>query len=404
MTPTTTAGSPAATVASAFTRPGLKFVVVRPRLLFPADCGAQTHSAQMLKQLNREHSVTLVAGRLRSDTDEDVEATAAFCENLITVPVNRGSSEGDAARALARTVAGVYKTLKPDALICDSIYACEALRQAPNAPFILFQHHPEAAVLHQRAARAHSLLDKMKLNWRAWRMRSFEEKECRRALCVIAVSDADRFHFQNDFGAEHCEVARAGVDTAYFSPVRTPVRTNNIVFTGSLDWPANQDAVEHFVEHIFPLIQKESPNVMFSIVGRNATARILKLGERPGINVTDAVNDVRPYVYNAKVYVAPQRMSGGTRLSVLQALAMGKAIVTTSAGSEGLMAEHGRNILIADAPADFARETVSLLRDDSRRRMLEQNARSLAERAHTWAHSARDFSDICTRAVAHAIS
>lgn len=398
MTPATSLTSNVTTAQSTLQPTALKLVVVRPRLLFPQDCGANIHSAQLLKRLSRDHAVTLVT-TMRTDEDEAAAETAAFCENLITVPVRKTLSERDAARAMARTVAGIYKTLHPHALVCDGVYACEALRLIEKPAYILFQHHAEAPVLRQRATHARSLVDKVKFGWQAWRMKSFEEKQCREALRVIAVSDADRLYFEREYGAPRCEIAAAGVDTEFFRPAPQAARINNIVFTGSLDWPANQEAVEYFVEHILPLIQKQSPNVMFSIVGRHAPERILKLGERPGINVTDAVNDVRPYVHHSKVYVAPIRASGGTRMSVLQAMAMGKAIVTTPAGAEGLMAEHGRHLLIADSPEDFARETISLLRDDVRRRMLELNARSLVERTHTWRQTAQEFSEICSRAV-----
>lgn len=402
--------------AEAPARTGLNIVVVRPGLLFPANSGTNVYSAQMLRQLSSENTVTLIACRFPRDTDEDAAETARCCTNLVTVPMppesesrlrrwispGGGCPERNAGRVLARSAAGLCRARRPDVLICDTVFACEALGKLGDIPFILLLHCSEARVQRQKAARTAEFFERLALRLQAWRMRRFEARQCRRALRVIAVSDADRLFFENEYGVARCEAATPGVDTRHYAPSEQPVRANNIVFTGAMDWPANQDAVENFANDILPLIQKEIPNVMFSIVGRNPPPRIQKLGGRPGIHVTGTVNDIRPYNHNAKVYVAPLRAAGGTRLSLLEAMAMGKAIVATPAAAEGLTAEHGRSILLADTPETFARETVSLLRDDVRRKMLELNARSLAERTHGWETASRVFSELCHRAIREA--
>ncbi len=195
-----------------------------------------------------------------------------------------------------------------------------------------------------------------------------------------------------------CAVVPTGVDTEYYRPSATARVPNNLVFTGSMDWLANQDAMLYFAAEIFPRIQAEIPNVALSIVGRNPPPRIRKLGETPGIHVTGTVSDIRPYVHGAKVYVVPLRIGSGTRLKLLEAMAMGKAIVSTGIGAEGLPVEHGHNIVLADTPAAFAAETVALLRDRERRGALGLNARETAERDHAWPQVGRVFNEICYRA------
>ena len=148
---------------------------------------------------------------------------------------------------------------------------------------------------------------------------------------------------------------------------------------------ANKDAVTYLLEDIWPIIKAAVPDVKFYAIGQDPPRELLELSRNdPAIKVMGYVDDIRPYVARAAVYVVPLRVGGGTRLKVLDALAQGKAIVSTSVGCEGIEVTDGKNILIEDTIDGFANKTIELLKDESRRRRLGSEARVLAEERYAW--------------------
>ena len=197
---------------------------------------------------------------------------------------------------------------------------------------------------------------------------------------MLAVSDADRRHVRRLYGdgvPRPVHVVPTGVDTSYFAPEASPADSRNLVFTGSMDWLPNEDAMVFFCREVLPLIRADEPGVTLSIVGRAPTPTVEKLADGHGITVTGRVDDVRPYMRDAAVYIVPLRIGGGTRLKIFEAMAMGKAVVSTTVGAEGLPVTSGEHLLLADEPRTFARAVVRLLRDVGRRRA----ARSRSPRA-----------------------
>ena len=398
----------------------LKILILRVRLLYPLNCAGKIRTAKILEQLNKHHDVTLVAYRFPEDTDEDEKLTAEHCSRLITIPYTEAAkgtlqfySELGAnllqskpyvvskysSRAMARSVEHLYHAMQPDLIICDFLQSCEALRYIPHAPFVLFQHNVEAIIFEQMASRATHFWERAFHSLQGWRLRRYERKMCRRATRVFTVSEIDCRDFAEQYDVHHCDVVPTGVDTDYYQPSASPPRTNNIVFSGSMDWIANQDAVQYFVRDILPLVRKEIPDVMFSVVGRNPPPEIRKLGEAHHIHITGNVDDIRPFLRAAKVYVAPMRMGSGTRLKLFEAMAMGKAIVSTSSGAAGLPVHYGKNIVFADTPERFAQQVIELMRDHYWRELVEQNARALVEKHHSWKQVGQVFNELCYSAM-----
>jgi glycosyltransferase involved in cell wall biosynthesis len=191
-----------------------------------------------------------------------------------------------------------------------------------------------------------------------------------------------------------------GVDPVYFAPNGAVERPAHLVFTGSMDWYANEDAMLHFMEAILPPIRHEIPGVSFTIVGRHPSPRLRTAAAVAGVRVTGTVDDVRPYVGEAAVFVVPLRVGGGTRLKIFEALAMGKAVVSTAVGAEGLPLIPGQHFVAADEAADFAAATVSLLKDLPRRKSLGIAGRRLVEQRYSWPQVAREFESRCEEVVA----
>ena len=200
----------------------------------------------------------------------------------------------------------------------------------------------------------------------------------------MAVSEADRDELARLAPRARIVTVPTGVDTAYFAPTAVPEKPGRLVFTGSMDWYPNEDAILFFIDRILPAIRRAVPGVSMAVVGRNPTGRMRAVAERAGIRVTGTVEDVRVHVEPAAVYVVPLRVGGGTRLKIFEALAMGKAVLSTTVGAEGLALEPGRQVVLGDGAEALSRELVALLRSPDRRASLGSEGRRLVEECYSW--------------------
>ena len=158
----------------------------------------------------------------------------------------------------------------------------------------------------------------------------------------------------------------------------------DLVFTAKMDFRPNVDAVLWFAQAVLPLIRRRSPRTRFWVVGKDPHPRLAPLAADPGIVVTGWVEDVRPYIAGAALYVIPLRIGGGTRLKVLEAMAMGRAIVSTALGCEGFELEPGQELAIADTPDEFATTVLALLQDPDRRERMGRDAHQYARSRYDW--------------------
>ena len=181
----------------------------------------------------------------------------------------------------------------------------------------------------------------------------------------------------------------------YFQPISAEEIPNSLVFTGSMDWLPNEDAIFYFVDAILPLIKRQCPEISLEVVGRKSISRKLQaLAEKEkGLRLTGWVEDIRPFVARGSLCIVPLRIGGGTRLKIFEAMAMSKAVVSTTIGAEGLPVQAGENILLADTPKDFAAAVLSLLRDPIQRNRLGSAARTLVQEKYSWTKVAQDFAE-----------
>jgi len=228
-------------------------------------------------------------------------------------------------------------------------------------------------------------------------MRRAERAAVRSAAHVIAVSPADAAVLRDEFGAPRVSVIETGVDTDYFRPTDPGLREpDHVVFVGSMDWLPNEDAVRWFVEEILARIRTRRPAARLTIVGRDPPAAVRALGNGGrGVTVTGRVPDVRTWLARASAVVVPLRIGSGTRLKIFEAMACGAAVVSTTIGAEGLAVTPGRDILLADAPEQFAAAVVELLEDPARARALGERARRLVEERFDWSGVAQRFAEVC---------
>lgn len=214
----------------------------------------------------------------------------------------------------------------------------------------------------------------------AERTRRFETWAVSRCATCLAVSGREAKAVHDLLGGSRICVVPNGVDTIAFTPAEGHEAAGYLLFTGTMDYAPNVEAVQHFVGDVLPLVRQKVPGVTFHIVGARPTLPVFGLNGKGGVVVHGQVVDMAPYFREASVVVVPLLHGGGTRLKILEAAACGKAIVTTALGMEGLDFRHGEELLVADSAAEFARAVVALLADPERRRQLGRRARRAAER------------------------
>lgn len=399
----------------------MKILFLQKRILYPLDAGWKIRTENVLKYLARWHEVTYLCNTQEADLSY-LESMRALGVQLETVPWQETPRSSPrfyvslASNLFSRLPFTVAKDYDPslrrrakelladgtyDLLICDFVQMAKNAIGLPAKTSLLFQHNVEAQI-YQRHARAGPGWLRRKFMGIQWRkMRRFEADAGREFDTVIAVSDGDRDHFHREYDWQHAQTIDTAVDTDYFHPNGTPSKSGNIVFLGSLDWLPNQDGVRFFVEKVWPRIHAQEPDAVFQIVGRNPSRSVERLEEHEGVKVVGTVPDVRPYLAEASVVVVPLLVGGGTRIKIFEAMAMGRAVVSTTLGAEGLPVQHGHDLVLADGAGDFSNAVLMLLQDESRRNTIGENARQLVNHRYSAEIIARQFETICRQTVDH---
>jgi len=308
------------------------------------------------------------------------------------------------SRELRQRLNALLESQAFDLIVCDFLFPAVNLPKRLPCPAVIFTHNVESEIWRRHAETKSGAVGRFLYGAQYTRMLRYERRTLERFDGVLAVSDADRRTFAAlypDANRQPVHVVPTGVDTVYFAPAapanpqsgghpqssgnpQSAIRNPQLIFTGSMDWLPNEDAMQFFCREILPIIHAEEPDVRLSIVGRAPTPAVKRLAEHNGVHVTGRVDDVRPYMREAAVYVVPLRIGGGTRLKIFEAMSMGKAVVSTTVGAEGLPVTNGEHVMLANEPRPFARAVVRLLRDADHRAQLESAARALVVERYDW--------------------
>jgi sugar transferase (PEP-CTERM/EpsH1 system associated) len=389
--------------------------------LVPLDSGGRIRSYNILRQLAREHRVTYFGFHAEQDDAAHAELKAVF-ERVVTCPLNLPKAKSFAElmqygqELFSREPYAISKYCQPwvkrelrklvqsetyDVIVCDFLVAAGVIPWDLPCPKVLFTHNVEALIWKRHYEVARNLLWKL-LSWREWKAMARAEKHyLREADHVLAVSQTDADFFARELPAEKLTVIPTGVDIDFFRSTGTEEEPNSLVFTGSMDWMPNEDGIFYFAEEILPRICEAIPTARLSVVGRKPSARMkaLAAADPHHLHLTGWVDDIRPYLAQSAVCIVPLRVGSGTRLKIFEAMGMGKAIVSTTIGAEGLPVRHDVDVLLADSPEDFAKSVVNLLGDAATRRRLGEAARELVETKYSWASVAREFAASLERVV-----
>jgi len=408
----------------------MRILWLKSDLLLPLDKGGKLRTWHLMRHLAQRHEITYLAfaepGTAASDVD-GMRAVAARVETIARAEPAKGTPRfyADAAihlvdplpyavgkyrsRAFRERIEQLLAERPFDLIVCDFLFPAVNLPKRLQCPAVIFTHNVESEIWRRHAETRTGALGRLLYGAQYRRMLRYEGRTLARFDGVLAVSEVDGDTFARLYPgaiARPVHVVQTGVDTEYFSPtagaptalLQSPAPGPSLVFTGSMDWLPNEDAMIFFCREILPIVRAEAPETTLTIVGRAPTPAVRKLAdEHAGVRVTGRVDDVRPYMREAAVYVVPLRIGGGTRLKIFEAMAMGKAVVSTAIGAEGLPVVNGRHVVLADDAAAFARAIVGLMRDPQRRASLEQAARALVVERYDWSAVAGQLEDALVR-------
>ncbi len=397
-------------------RPRLLFV--SPRFLFPMDQGGKIRTGNILKGLKGGTFEVTLASPAPANAAAFATDTASACDHFVSwseEPPSRPrrvralASPLPVAVATDRSTAGsrvvaAELARKPDVVIADFPHADVLMPLRIETPSILFTHNVEAEIFERHAARANGL---WKLIWteQSRKMRRFEQESLARYDTVIAVSTRDRDVLAKRYALPHVEDIDTGVDLDFFTmnpPETEPdpgSEGGTLIFTATMSWPANVEGIHFLLDDVFPELLKVRPRIKAVIIGRNPPASLSDKIKDRGLDVTltGFVDDIRPYVAQANVYVIPLFVGSGTRIKAFEAMAMGRPVVSTSLGIEGLDVTDRENFLRADDGPAFTAAILSLLEDAALRHRIAAAARRLMEDRFSWSRVARQFESICLR-------
>jgi sugar transferase (PEP-CTERM/EpsH1 system associated) len=390
---------------------------------YPPKGGVLQRSFHLIRELARYHTVDLIAFNQQSlmmplfEDMEDALTVAKqelglFCRHIAIVPIesdkNLYGKHMIALKSLFTRDPYTINWMKSnayheqvkhflsensyDVVHFDTISLVPYMVDVDDIPMVLDHHNIESHMLFRRAENETNYLMRWYFKQEGRRLDAVEKRVCPEFALNITCSEIDSERLVRLTGAGFVETVPNGVDTEYFVPDATNTQEKSLVFVGRLDWYPNIKAVRFIAYEIWPRIKSAEPGISVDIIGANPPEDICRLAENTAdFNVHGFVDDVRPYINRAAIYVCPINDGGGTKLKILDALAMQKAIIAHPIACEGIAVEEGRNVLFAETGDEYVAHIKRLLADKDERVLLGVNARKLIEERYDYQSVGRNL-------------
>jgi glycosyltransferase involved in cell wall biosynthesis len=390
----------------------MKILIISHFLPYPPKGGSPLRNYNLLKETAAEHELHMFAFYQKvhlkdgGSLEKRVEEIGKFCDHLEVFPIPTDRS----AMSFRMLLLGNLFSRQPysawrfysrdielavkrhldkhedfDLLQLDTIALANFVRVAPELPTVLVHQNVESQLLYRRSEYLGNPLAKRYMAYQAWKLKQFESWADRRVDCHTTVSEEDKQTLAAHAPNAEIMVVPNGVDPDYFRPTDDSQDSNNLIYVGGMTWFPNLDAIRFFLDDIWPAVKQQVPEARLTHIGRQTTNEFQSRADTDrSLNFLGFVDDIRPDMTRAGVYIVPLRIGGGTRLKILDAMSMGKAIVSTSIGCEGIEVTDGHDIVIADTAADFAARTVELMKDPARREQIGRHARQTVEQKYAW--------------------
>lgn len=383
----------------------MNILFLSPWLPWPPHDGARIRIFETLRYLSQRNSITLLSTIRHPEEVKYKAALNGLCKKIVTTvlpndtpPVLRRFSMG-----LVRRMS-LIQSFHYDSNLAQKVHqlTCQESYDIIHIEFPFLAPYLGAVSSRSRAKKVLSMhnIESIRFarelgcptyngRWLAIQydrlfFESWEKRAIRRFDGITAVSEVEKDWIQHHAPGARVEVVPNGVDTEYFCPNRPWKGSASLVFTGLMDHPPNVDAAVWFCNEILPELRRKIPHLSFKIVGRRPHPKILELGKKDGAQVTGEVADIRPYLTESLALVVPLRSGGGTRLKILEAMAIGRPVISTRLGAEGLDVTPEVNILIADTPVQFVNHILLLLASPETASQLGTAGRRLVVDKYGW--------------------
>jgi sugar transferase (PEP-CTERM/EpsH1 system associated) len=387
----------------------MRVLQLAPRVCWPLDTGAKLRNYHLARVLSRDAHVTLLA----FGDSVSAELRAVYDE-VVTVPRGSGYSLGKLLRgAVGRTplpllnytsqemtdaVSRLFTENNFDVVQVESIHLMNYLRTIRASPtralVICDWHNIESELMYRYSEQEQSAPRRAYARRTARLMKDFEQRALSEFDAHIAVSKRDAEALRSMNPSAKVFVIENGVDSSYYEADGSGWATRNrIVFVGSMDYHANVEGVAKFARDVWPAVHRQKPELIFTIVGKDPAPAVRELSSINGVEVTGSVDDVRPYYREAIAAVVPLNVGGGSRLKILEAMAAGVPVVSTTLGAEGLELRDGENILIADGEDRLAKAILDLRDDKASRDRIIAGGHALVAERYDWSHSGTKLID-----------
>lgn len=381
----------------------MNILFLAPRMPLPADTGGKIRTFNILKQIALKNRVHLVCFSFEAADQQQVAELNALGIEVTLVPI-QDSNAIEKIRGILldplpismlkyrqpqmyRTIEGLLKTKKFGAVHVDHLHMSHYCGLSEAACF-LDEHNVEYLILERCSQVETSGLKKKIYAAQAAKMKKFEAVQAAKFDGIFACSSDDKEILRGMASSgSGVHVVPNGVDTQYFDP-RTcghpQLAEEALAFTGSMDWLPNEDAMVYFCTQVLPIVRQTKPEIKLYIVGKSPSAQVQALAVEGKVMVTGRVDDVRSYIQRAKIFIAPLRIGGGTRLKILEAMSMAKPVVATSIGAEGIEYTPGVDIALGESPQEMAAAILQLLGDEGRAAAIGSKARELVCQKYDW--------------------
>jgi len=402
----------------------MRILWVKADKLLPVHSGGNIRSYHIMRSLSAQHELTFFSyyGGHRDESYErelsdrlpgsvaictgkrDLQGAIRGVDYLFRFP-NRApyAVSRFASYEVQDRLRAWFREKRFDVTVCDFLDAAVNFPGKLGVPSVLFQHNVESEIWRRHALTESHPLKRVMYKIEFQKMLRYEQVMIRKFQHVIAVSENDRELMNQWVDGSRVTVVPTGVDLQQYKP--SPARESAsplVVFVGAMDWEPNVDGVEYFCSQIWPKVLAEVPDAQFRIVGRNPDKRVQKWASNT-VQVTGRVPSVVDLLRDAAAVIVPLRIGGGTRLKIYEAMATGRAVVSTTIGAEGLDVHHGEDVVLVDEPERFAQAVVMLLKDPKERLRFEGAAAATAAR-YDWPAIGERFSDVLARVAGNEMS
>jgi polysaccharide biosynthesis protein PslH len=395
----------------------LNILILSTQLPYPPDSGGLIRFYNLYSRLAQKHRLTW-ACPIWPGNEHHVRHAEEFCEQIVELPADDAITLPDhgwrnwwmrivahfhwerlfefcfgdvkapglywmpVTRERRQLIETIISSQSFDLVVCEFESAAELLPVGTHTPSIIGLHNMQSSVFKRARHTYPASLEDRLFFWPEYlKIIQRERRSYSRFSFAITVSESDQHLLRKRCSSLPTEVLPNGADVDYYQPASQLGQSKTLVYVGHYGYPPNADAILYFCREILPLVRQAAPGVQTLAVGHEPPH---ELEDFNGVRATGSVPDVRPYLAGASVVIVPLRVGGGTRLKILEALAMGKAIVSTSLGAEGLHVTHGQDIILADEPQDFAHWIIRLLQEPDLCAQLGDQGRKLVEREYSW--------------------